>query len=88
MNIDIEKLIDGINEAAPAKHHVVDSILDDLVGEPDAYKHVLWALRNPDSVSAPSLANALNSSGADVKPSQINSWRRRENISLSPKGNA
>lgn len=88
MSIDVEKLIDGINEAAPAKRHVVDDILDDLSDQPDTYKHVLWALQNPGSVSAPSLSNALNSAGAHVNPSQINSWRRRENISLSPKGNA
>lgn len=85
--LDVEKLIDGLNDAAPAKQHPVDAILDDLVEqEGDAYKRVLWALENADSVSAPSLANALNSAGGDVKPSQINSWRRREGIRITPKG--
>ena len=82
MSIDVNKLIDGLERPEAPRRHPVDLILDDLADQPDAYNRVLWALRNPDSVSAPSLANALLAAGADVKPSQINSWRRREGISL------
>lgn len=83
MSIDVNKLIDGLDIAEAPRRHPVDLILDDLAdGQEDAYKRVLWSLRNPDSVSAPSLANALLAAGADIKPSQINSWRRREGISL------
>lgn len=87
MSIDVEKLIGGLEDATGPRRHPVDVVLDDLTGESDAYRELLWALRSPDSVSAPALSNALLGAGADIKPSQVNSWRRREGISMG-KGTA
>lgn len=83
MSIDVNKLIDGLEQATPSRVHPVDALLDHLVDESaDAYERLLWMLRNPKAASAPAIANALLGAGADVKPSQINSWRRREGIRL------
>lgn len=89
MSIDISKLIDGIEQAKPPRKHPVDLLLDDLaILDGDAYKRLLYALTTPERVSAPSLSNALIGSGADIKPSQVNSWRRKEGYTLTPKGGA
>lgn len=83
MSIDVNKLIDGLGQAAPPRAHPVDAILDDLVDESEeAYERLLWMLRNPKVASAPSISNALSAAGAGVRPSQINSWRRREGIRM------
>lgn len=83
MSIDVSKLIDGLGQATPPRAHPVDTILDHLVDESEeAYDRLLWLLRNPKSASAPAIADALSAAGAVVKPSQINSWRRREGIRM------
>ena len=83
MSIDVNKLIVELEIAEAPRGHPVDLVLDSLAeGQEEAYKRTLWALRNPEHVSAPALSNALQAAGADVRPSQVNSWRRREGVSL------
>ena len=83
MSIDVSKLIDGLAHATPPRAHPVDVLLDHLVDESEeAYDRLLWMLRNPKSASAPAISNAVSAAGADVKPSQINSWRRREGVRM------
>ena len=81
MSIDIDALKDAMNTAT-SRRNPIDGYLNQLKenSETEAYELLHGALRAPHLYTAVQVAGFFRMTGAEVRQSQVEYWRRRENV--------